>query len=469
MRERISSLSKKRALILLVVLPFLFISAIMVGCVPLDSTPRAALSKTLPSTWTPSEAEIATQTAKAIQVTNTPKQTHIIPAAPTQTILPGENWWSVSFGKLRKLRIKYGRETTDGGLLFWAQVENQAGHIVRDVIIKLTANGQLVWEKSISPETARVQDFQDLDDGTILIYGYYENGDYPLAPFFIQINENGELVTQKVYRGHYQTSDRFVLRFIKDTPIAFLGKLILSGDLPGSPHIYDYAVFPNGDTSIIGFFSGTTTGSLGGTQGILTGLWAVRFDQNNRVIWQRFFKTQAIPQFSGSILPDGSVVILKSGNIRTDSILKLDPNGYTVYWKHYSSIGALGNQTVSSDGSLILTGGGSNLLKLDPKGEITWSKEFVKTDWRIYPMYAFETRQGDLILAAWSNFHGTMVSRLNFSSQFTDCPMLSFVDNELWEYSPLPPYNISGSIKAKLYPTELEAADQIITLEENWN
>ncbi|MFV1949474.1 MAG: hypothetical protein ACC633_06020, partial [Anaerolineales bacterium] len=232
--------------------------------------------------------------------------------------------------------------------------------------------------------------------------------------------------------------------------------------------IYNYAFFPNGDMIIIGFFGGTTTGALGGTHSILSGLWAVRFDQNNTVIWQRFFKTKAVPQFSGSILADGSVVMLKSGNISTDSFLKLDPNGYTVYWKHYTSIGALGNQTETSDGSLILTGGESNLLKLDSQGEIIWSKEFVETDHRIYPMYAFETRQGDLILAAWSDIYGTTISRLNISSPFPNCPILAFIDNELWEYSLLSPFNISGAIKAKFYTTELEELDQIITLEENF-
>ncbi|MFV1948762.1 MAG: hypothetical protein ACC633_02385, partial [Anaerolineales bacterium] len=237
MRERISPLDKKRALIPLGILCSLGISAILAGCLSTEFTPPSTAPKTLPATWTPGEAEIAALTAEAIQVTSTSKPTQTLLPTPTPTPVPGENWWSVDFGKLRKLRIRYVKETTDGGILLWAQDKNQAGDVVQDLIIKLTANGRLAWEKSIFPDAARVRGFRDLDDGTIIIYGYYEKKYYPLAPFFLHLTENGALVSQKVYRGHYQTMERFVLRYNPDDPKAFIGKLTLSGDLPGSRHI----------------------------------------------------------------------------------------------------------------------------------------------------------------------------------------------------------------------------------------
>jgi hypothetical protein len=309
-----------------------------------------------------------------------------------------------------------------------------------------------------------------MDDGTILVYGFNEKSDYPLGPFFLTVAEDGSILSQEIYWGYYQSTPKNFLRYLPDDLKASLGNLSLSGDLPGTPYIYDFAVLPNGDTTLIGFFSDTFVSGDGGSFSTLTGIWAVRFDKENKIIWQRFFKSRFGPWFFGSILPNGSVVLLKNSSYTYDSILKLDPNGYTEYWKHFTSIGTYAYQTVKNDGGIILIGTQSHLLELDSRGEIIQSILFTSDEDSIIPKYAYETRDGDLILAANSDLHGAIISRFNISSPIPDCPQLSFMDHPLEEYSPLLPYNISSSVKVKVHTTDLEELKDIeisISLEES--
>jgi len=323
-----------------------------------------------------------------------------------------------------------------------------------------------MWEKSISPDNARVHFIQELDDGSLLLTGYYEFNQNWFFPFFIRLSEEGEILSQGIYRDHNFVSEKFFLRVPVDDDSLTKGKLYINGELPGSHFISDFATHPDGGMTLSGPIYGSITTAQDGTWGILSGLWAVRFDGDNQITWQRFFQTQGIPQFFGRVLPDGSVVMLKTyGDYK--SILKLDPDGYTAYWKHYSAVGRIQGLSSTEDGSLVIASGLEKIFKLDPEGNVIWSKQVVSNNGWIWPIYVFETRDGDLILIALSEFQGTIISRLNISEPFSTCSQLQFVDEKLWEHFPLPAINLSGSVSVRPRTYNLDLWDGQITLEED--
>jgi hypothetical protein len=440
---------KKLFLFICLLLTFILLA----GCGGSESVSTVIPIKTLPNTWTP---------IPATEIIITPTTTPTL--SPTATIEPQENWWAMSIAPTRELRVNFAKETSDGGILLWAQERGQGNDVIRDVLIKLQKNGFLEWEKSIMPDSARVQYIQEMDDGTLLLSGFHHNIDFP-NPFFIHLSENGEIISSLIYQGINDRTDRYYLQMPTENNPGYYGRAIIKGELPGTHYVSDYAIHSDGGMTVTGPIHGPIT-TDGSTFSYLRGLWAIRFNEENQIIWQRFFETKAAaPFFTGIILPDGSLVMTKD-HYDYASILKLDPDGYTIYWKHYSPIITIQSISGTKDGSIIIAGGREYFTKLDPEGNILWSKELIIDQDQLWIQYVFETKNRDLILVLGSGQHDTIVARLKLEEPFSDCPQIQFLDQQLWEHFPYPPYNISSNVRVTPYPHEMVQWIENITLEE---
>jgi hypothetical protein len=258
--------------------------------------------------------------------------------------------------------------------------------------------------------------------------------------------------------------DRYYLQTPGDSKLGYFGKVIVKGELPGSHYITAHSSHSDGGMTVMGPIHGPiTTG--GATFSYLRGFWAIRFNDANQIVWQRFFQTQPTgPFFNGVIFADGSILVTIEQSDYL-SIIKLDPEGYSAYWRHYSSILAVQSLSGIKDASVIIAAS-DKLVKLDPKGEVIWSKELVDAGDHTRIQYAFESENGDLVLFLRSGSSGVIAARLNLEQPFDGCPQIKFENFNLSEHSPLLPYNISSSVRVTPFPYDLVDWATSLTLNE---
>ena len=422
------------------------------GCSSPQPTQTHVPAKTLPPTWTEEPTPVITS-----KPTITSTQT------PSDTPEPLYNWWAMSLEPNLDLRVNYAKETRAGGILIWAQIRGRSGQVLQDQIINLSKNGYPAWVKVISPGNARVQFIQEKRDGNLLLFGFQQT-DYYQNPFFIHLSELGEVLDSGIYQGMSEKAERYYLQIPASSTPAHFGKIIVTGELPGSHYISAYHSHSDGGMTVMGPIHGPIT-SDGATFSYLRGLWAVRYDVENQIIWQRFFQTKPSgPFFAGVIVPDGSVLITSEQNDYS-SILRLDPDGFTAFWRHYSSIVAIQSLSGSRDGSSIIATS-KNLVKLNSLGEIIWSKELAIEDDPTWIQYALEADNGDVVLFLDSRSHGLIVSRFDMDQPDGECAFIQLVDRTLIEHIPDLPYNISGSVRVNPHTYDLVEWTESISLND---
>jgi hypothetical protein len=413
------------------------------ACNTVEIPPTLVPAKTLPPTWTlenTSEASLIPQSTSTL--------------ASTATLEPNNNWWVLTLDHPRNLRVNFAAETKDGGVLAWADVRDQNQDVVGSVLLKLNKYGLPEWEKILSPGEARIHHAQELEDGTIYLSGFHKEMEF-YHPFYILISEDGLILSSLVYQGLSQVTDRHYFHAAPAGSSAYLGKLSIKGELPGDHYVSDYAVLPDGNMTVMGPIHGPIT-SGGSTFSYLRGFWAVRVDNDDQVIWQRFFQTKPTgPFFEGSILSGGNILISQD-QLDYLTILKLNPDGFPAFWRHYSQLLSVQSFSGTEDGSTIIAAGRTDLVKLDGEGNVLWSKELATEDERLWIQYALEVEGGDLILFLGSGGRGTVVSRLDIQQPFLDCPLIHFGEKDLVEHFPSSPINLSGSVRVTPSKLELE-------------
>ena len=443
-----------------IMLGLLIIFITLGGCNTAEVIPTLVPAKTLPPTWTIEPTSEAT-----LIPTETATWT------PSPTAEPKNNWWVVSLNPNQNLRVNFAAETSDGGILVWAEVRNRARDVSGDVLIKLNKYGLAEWGKRISPAQARVQLTQILEDGTIYLSGFHQEMDF-YHPFYIQLSEDGLILSSEIYQGISQGTNRYYFRAPAAGSSGQLGQLNVKGELPGDHYVSDYAVFPDGSLVVMGPIHGPIT-SDGATFSYLRGFYALLFDEENRIVWQRFFQTKPTgPFFEGLILPDGSIIITQDQNDYL-TILKLNQDGFPAFWRHYSSIISIQSISATEDSSTIITAARTDLVKLDGQGDVIWSKELAMDDDQFWIQYVMETESGDLVLFLGSAEGGLLVSRVNIQQSLADCPLFQFSEKVLVEHFPYPPTNISGSIRVTTSPydlvewmTQLRFEDLMVSIED---
>ncbi len=242
------------------------------------------------------------------------------------------------------------QQTSDGGYIV-AGSSGDAGDVY---VLKLDPNGNVEWEKNYGGSHTEVaESVQQTSDGGYVVAGYTmtDSGYYDVL--VLKLDSNGNVEWSKTYGGSYvdgahsvqQTSD---------------GGYIIAGDT---------ASFGNGEQ-----------------------VYILKLDRNGNVAWEKTYGESSSGESGQSIqqTSDGGYIV--AGGVEYDSgytdvwILKLDSNGNIQWQKAYGGAGddwAMAIQQ-TSDGGYIAAGytmtdsGGRDVyvLKLDPNGNVEWSKTY---------------------------------------------------------------------------------------------
>jgi hypothetical protein len=434
----------------------LSVATLTVGCSAQEPTPELLFTTVpLPSTWTP-EAE--TTHIEEPDLLETPTLPGIDSTAivPTETE-PVESWWALSFVAGRKLQVRSIFETESGGFLLWIKEPGFSNTDNRDLIVKISKGGRPEWQISISPGTARLSTVQTLEDGSLLLFGI---DDARGEPFTIHLTPDGEILSKNTYMGIYSNPEKYFARLpIGDQTLA-IGRADFSGAVEDVQFVEAFTSFPDGEIVAAGPIWGTTTGAQGGTFSALRGLWAARINQNNQVIWKKVFETKAGPLFIGSVLTDGSTILVKE-YANTNSIVRIDLGGNVVYWRSYVSPGVVLGISESPDGGIILVDSAGHILKLNGQGAIEWVR---KSPDKI-PRYAFEASDGTLLLILGPSDQGISVVRFQLEEAFPDCELIQLEEPRIGVQTPLLPANIGAVVE--ISPRLKEPADGHLEISVN--
>ncbi|PMQ02381.1 MAG: hypothetical protein CBR30_01695 [Dictyoglomus sp. NZ13-RE01] len=257
--------------------------------------------------------------------------------------------WKKTFGGSSDDEANSIQQTSDGGYIV-AGYTSSFGAGGRDVyILKLDANGNLVWQKTFGGSGwDEAYSIQQTSDSGYIVAGYTESfGDSDEDVYILKIDENGELVWEKIFGGKYYD----VVSSIQQTS--------------------------DGGYIVAGY---TKSFGAGGRD-----VYILKLDANGELVWQKTFggwggdEARSIQQTS-----DGGYIVAgyttSFGARGSDVyILKLDANGELVWQKNFggdSSDGAFAIQQ-TSDGGYIVAGNTESfgagksdvyILKLDADG-----------------------------------------------------------------------------------------------------
>jgi hypothetical protein len=439
-----------------ILLPVVIFAA---GCSPPSSSMTPVLESNavvLPAAWTPTILASSEDEPEPLSSPTSPTQGPTAPLAATSE--PLDSWWVMSFGAGRQLRVRTIFETEEGAFMLWAQEPGIRTRPNRDVIFKITKDGHLAWQKSVSPMTARVRSVQAFEDGSVMLVGFNEDQGFP---FTIHLASNGELLSETTYRGTFSKPKQTMAHLPLEDRSLSAGRVYFKGKVEGVQYIEDFATLPDGEIVAAGPIYGTTTGAHGGTFSALGGLWAARFNQKGQVLWKKVFETKAGPLFIGTVFGDGSSVMVKE-NVNSNSIVKINPRGNVVYWKHYAIPGGIRSISETPEEGILLVGTSGHILKLDDDGSILWKRQMPSLDAR--PQYAFEASDHALLLILESSNHGVMVARLSLDDPFADCDVMQYEEPGIGEHFPLLPANIGASVEITSRLSELNVSEEVVSM-----
>ena len=254
-----------------------------------------------------------------------------------------ENDWATSI-----------HQTEDGGYIVSGMVDSFGAGSDDAWVIKLDANGAIVWQKTYGGNNADwINAIQQTSDGGYIAAGWtasYSAGNYDV--WVLRLDTNGAVVWQKTYGGR-------------------------SGDFANSVQL----------TSDGGYIVAGYTASFGAGN---FDIWVLRLDSSGAAIWQKTYggiaddRANSVQQTSdGGYIVAGYTSSFGAGNSDV-WVLKLDSNGEVEWQKTY---GGSGNEYAysiqqTSDSGYIVAGytfsfgaGGADVwvLKLDSYGEILTS------------------------------------------------------------------------------------------------
>ncbi|GIO33940.1 MULTISPECIES: Ig-like domain-containing protein [Paenibacillus] len=170
-------------------------------------------------------------------------------------------------------------------------------------------------------------------------------------------------------------------------------------------------------------------------------LYMIRLDSSGNVLWERVQKDDAIHSTPKSVVEtdDGSFLIAGEGMVswvayEQGYILKVDPNGETLWYNKYRLTGTgdfLTDLIPANDGGYVAVGHAGMveyeskdfdamlILKIDDQGKVLWSKQFVdpRSGWTAYSIVGTEDG-GYLILSRkYSGNGATLLTKTDLDGQ----------------------------------------------------
>jgi hypothetical protein len=230
----------------------------------------------------------------------------------------------------------------------------------------------------------------------------------------------------------------------------------------GVQYVEAFASLPDGEIVAAGPIWGTTTGAQGGTFSALRGLWAVRINQNDQVLWKKVFETKAGPLFIGSVLGDGSTILVKE-YAESNSIVKIDPGGNVIYWSGYASPGVVISISETPDGGIILVDTSDHVLKLNNQGTVEWNRQYLDLD----VQYAFEASDGSMLFIFHSSEYGVIVARFRLEEDFPECYLFQYSEPWIGSHTPLLPLNIGAGVEISPRLTVQDEGHTTISVEKS--
>lgn len=288
--------------------------------------------------------------------------------------------WEKSFGGGSNDFAYSVKATSDGGYIVAGTSYSQNGQITQPKgnldywIVKLDANGAMVWQKSYGG--SGLDDARSViqtTDGNYVVAGFSSSADGDITNpkegkdyWIIKLDTNGELLWEKSFGG---TGDDEAYSIIQTTDGGFAvagSTTSEDGDITNANGWYDY--------------------------------WILKLDANGNLVWQKSYgEDQGDVAYSIIQTHDGGYgVIGSSTTINGDNdyrFIKLDALGNVVWDKSFGSSGddvarsivqtgdggyVIAGRTNSTDGDVTVNYGGYDvwLVKTDSAGNLVWQKNY---------------------------------------------------------------------------------------------
>jgi hypothetical protein len=341
----------------------------------------------------------------------------------------GDKEWSKAFGGSDDDRGLTVCQTPDGGFLAAGFSKSNDGDVStflgeRDAwLIKLDANGNLIWEKSFGgSKYDEIWSIESIPSGGYILAGTSSSTDGDLAGnisqyrdiWVIKISESGDIIWDKSYGGNSSDESRCIIN-TSDGGFILVGNTLSSdGDITSN----------NGDFDI----------------------WVVKLDADGNLLWQDTYGTLS-SDYGYEIMEvaDGYMVCGYVGGIGGDItnfngfgdawLFKISKTGTLLWQKTFGGTdGDWGRDiSIADDGNYLLTGTTKSrdgdvswydgiqrmwVLKITPQGDILWQLTLGGSDGESC-LSSEKTTDNGYVLAGytWSE-DGDVTSPLNGEGDF---------------------------------------------------
>jgi hypothetical protein len=392
------------------------ISVVLFGCVAKTEeqisppTPTLAHGIELPPTYTPKPSFPSPLTPTNIMDPGPA----ITETALAPTPLPQESYWMIRMSG--SVEFSWGQDSRDNGIFLIGGYDvNNDSH----VIMKLDEYGRHLWEKVFDPETFVITSIYEKEDGYILLTGVTEHFRF----IVFELDASGNIINEKMYQFSSPVMYEKWKYIPLDFPIDYDFNISGSFDIE-SDHIAVLTKTEDGGILAAGTTRAERTAPDGNRMPIVSGIWTVKFNEEGKVLWQRYFRRDVMYVLDVKATLDGGVVFV--GQDYTDTgttwITKFDHQGELVFWKTYS-LYYYYSFSLTSDGGFILVGR-KEALRLGPTGDVIWVKAFNMLG---VTSYMYEREQGGYILTGTVPYQGndrSYVAFLNEDAEIPDCTHL---------------------------------------------
>ncbi|MCB9282318.1 MAG: T9SS type A sorting domain-containing protein [Lewinellaceae bacterium] len=287
----------------------------------------------------------------------------------------GDILWTKSIGGSMLDELYNIERATDGGFILCGRTQSNDGdisgnHGLDDAwIVKLDQDGEIEWQKVMGGSNSDfAQKALALDDGGYLISGYSasEDGDVTVSKgkldyWMIRLDAAGNLIWQKSFGG-------------SNLDVALCNPIVFN------------------DGFLVGGWSRSTDGDVGGLHGIFGDMWVVKLDTLGNLEWEK--------NIGGTGFDDGRVLV------------PVDGNAFII-----------AGTSTSSDGDILANYGGQDyfMCRVDV---VTDVKDVYQQDnIRIFPIPASEkinvqtTDNGDIIQITLLDIQGNVLIHANFDGE----------------------------------------------------
>lgn len=301
------------------------------------------------------------------------------PVQDPDVIVPSMTTWARTYGTGNDQQAFSMALTPDGGYIVVGDTGEQYSRAIDLWVVKLDMEGIVQWQKSYGgPEADRAAFVIPTSDGGYAVSGSTESfGAGASDLLLLKLDANGNVAWQKAYGGEGDETNALGVRQTTD------GGYVLAG--------LSYAFWL---------------------------MWVVKLDGGGQVQWQKGYTVEPLVEGGAFVITAEGDIVLALDYFGSDParyvLVRLDPAG-SVLWSRAVTAwtgnpqGPAAIQT-TADGDLLFAGtwtAGSGfawcwVMRLDPDGQIRWSRTYARDSWDVYQATAIESTEGGGVIVAGS-------------------------------------------------------------------